>query len=59
VPVKCGRYTFTREDIGPQNTLHLTALNSPAEEGLTAYAVSPRVNNARNDDVDFAANKSP
>ena len=39
-------------EVGPQKTLHLTVLNSPAEEGLTAYAVSPRVNNARNDDAD-------
>jgi putative SOS response-associated peptidase YedK len=39
-------------EVGPQNTLHLTAMNCPAEDALTAYAVSPRVNPARNDDVD-------
>ena len=39
-------------DADPQNTLHLSALNSPAKEDLTAYAVSSRVNNARIDDAD-------
>ena len=39
-------------DASPQNTLHLSVLNSPAKEDLTAYAVSSRVNNARNDDVE-------
>ena len=39
-------------DANPQNTLHLSVLNSPAKEDLTAYAVSPRVNNARIDDAD-------
>jgi hypothetical protein len=31
-------------ETGPQNTLYLTVLNSPAQKDLTAYAVSPRVN---------------
>jgi len=39
-------------DADPHNTLHLSALNSPAKEDLIAYAVSSRVNNARIDDVD-------
>jgi putative SOS response-associated peptidase YedK len=39
-------------DADPHNTLYLSVLISPAKEDLTAYAVNPRVNNARNDDVE-------
>lgn len=39
-------------DVSPQNSLHRSVLQSPAQEGLSAYAVSTRVNNVRNDDVD-------
>jgi len=39
-------------DVRPQNSLHKSVLESPAQEELSAYAVSTRVNNVRNDDVD-------
>ena len=39
-------------DADPKNSLHLSVLNIPAKEDLTAYAVNPRMNNARIDDAD-------
>ena len=39
-------------DVGPRNSLFNSVLQSPSQEELSAYAVSTRVNNVRNDDVD-------